>query len=235
MVLWTLQRSLTGDYDARGVDESGTSFASGKVPAADAEKAIERTRAALTATVREVAPKPRDEGASGFGTNRRLGLRVRVRGADGTLERAFEGQVGSFLQERRIPLQIAAEALHALVDHFEWRAHAATDEERRAFVDRFLENEPRFRDGTARGTIATYLGAAVGMRARDLAPALLRMLASPAAAPVAHEWDLRASLLGALAALTPWDARTGADGGKLSDAEAAAAYVKQCGVTATAP
>jgi hypothetical protein len=237
--LWRLKRAHAGvrRYELLGLSarayfarpgEPAAQALRGEVDAARVEAALPLLRASLLALPHEIEPPRRPGYIGGMRfviSSNDFHVAVELRDAAGAaLERSFTGYGGSSGQEEHLPMSIANEALSAIVDAAGAEA-APVDDDARAFFARRLRRAEAFEPAWWVRERLGLLAASFGSGA-VLGPLLAMAQATPGDASVERS---RALALGALAALSGWDARLDPVVGRRSDRQAAEAYAEACG------
>ncbi|HEU0036777.1 MAG TPA: hypothetical protein VFQ53_39470 [Kofleriaceae bacterium] len=231
--LWRARRRSDGTYDVTGVSYDGASLAGpgSNPPYLVASGVVElpgldKARAAVTATLREIVPPPKPGtylGMSGSFSSRDFHVLVRLVGDAGrVVERRYTGYEGSDAQNDFIGLELAIEAL-APITTVALAPGTPTTEQRALFVERFTEAVPHFDEQYEWWVMERYVELARYLGTPQTLRGLLTRLrvTDPKSR---SQVDARADAVDAIATITGWDARAG--GGSVEDA--ANAYLAQC-------
>jgi len=219
-------------YDVRGIAFRGASMVQ-----AAANPPFERVtgtvtldldtlRAATTAVITEVVPKRKPGegfGMSGSSSSHDFHVLIRLVDSEGrVVERSFTGYESSSSQQQFLGLVVAEAALSPITQLASGKA-PVDDVDRALFADRFVAAVPSFDEPYHWWVMERYVDLARFLGTPKLIAGLLTRMKVPDPNDRSHV-DARRDALEALANITGWDARKPSG----SDADAAAAYLKEC-------
>lgn len=235
--LWRARRRADGKFDVRGIRYRGTAMthkaaaiphqqASGVVDLPDLDKA----RSAMTATVKEIVPPPKDNeirGMSGSFSSRDFHVVLRLVDDEGRVVlRRFTGYQSSSEQDKYLGLELAHTALAPIWQLAPDPTLTADDDDRAFFAASFAAAVPHFDDDYFWWVMERYVDLARFLGTPATIRGLLTRLTLPAKAN-RSQIDARADALDALAKITGWDARKGKSSPQALSA-AAKAYLAAC-------
>jgi hypothetical protein len=232
--LWRAKRRSDGKFDVRGIQYRGSSrtHKATAVPHTQASGVVdlpelEKVRAAMTATVKEVLPPKKTGesfGTSGSFSSRDFHLVLRLVDDDGrVVEKRFTGYQTSSEQDRYLGLEIAHAALAPMWQLEPDPALAADDDDRAFFAASFTAAVSHFDEDFSWWVMERYVDLARFLGTPAVIGGLLTRLTLPAKAD-RSKIDARADALDALAKITGWDARKST----ASPEAAAKAYLDTC-------
>ena len=230
--LWRAKRRGDGKYDVRGIVYRGHAIThtAAQIPHSQASGVVElpgldKARAAMSATVREVVPPPKPgeiRGGSFASSSQDFHSVVRLVDDEGrVLERRYTGYVSSTSQDTFLGLQIAEAALAPITSLAPGSAAADADD-KRFFAASFNAAVRYFDEPFYWWVMERYVDMARFLGTPAVIGGLLTRLTVTKPGD-RSQTDARENAVDALAKITGWDARTGK-----SIADAAKAYLATC-------
>jgi hypothetical protein len=230
--LWSAKRRPDGKYDVRGIVYRGNSMlrTASPIPHEQASGVVElpeidKARAAITATVREIVPPTRPGDSFSIrrsGSSRDFHSVVRLVDDEGrVVERRYTGYLGSSTQDAYLGLQIAQTAL-APITSVAPGAAAADADDKRFFAASFNAAVPYFDEPFYWWVMERYVDMARFLGTPAVIGGLLTRLTVTKTGN-RSQTDAREDAVDALAKITGWDARKGK-----SIEDAAKAYLATC-------
>lgn len=227
--LWHARRAGTR-FDVHGLvfrdgNPTPVTLAAGTVELPD----LANLRAGVSATIREVAPKPKPGARlrfSGTGSSRDFHILVRLVDDDGrVVEKQYTGYAGSSNQDEYLGLEVALAAL-APITALEAKSGTPTVEDKEFFARQFNAAVPRFDTELYWWVMERLVAMAKHLGSAEVIDGLLTRL--DVTTQERSKIDARADAVAALAAITGWDAT---EGGKKTVEQAAASYRATCRAT----